>query len=65
MGQHVDTLKQARSRIVQIRRQVVSGLAAEFDDAKTPKLMESLVGIEAVLHAIDRAIEEEVRLEAV
>ena len=63
MGRNLDILKQARAELVTKRRQVADGLAKPFDETRTPKLMEIIVGIQSVIDALDRAIEDEAKSE--
>jgi hypothetical protein len=57
--QHTELLKKARERLVEDRRDLAKTIAAPFEREKTRDAREKFVDIQAVIEAVDRAIEDE------
>ena len=57
--QHAALLKKARERLVEDRRDLAKIIAAPFEREKTRDAREKFVDIQAVIEAVDRAIEDE------
>jgi hypothetical protein len=62
MSDHAALLKKARERLVEDRRDLAKTIAAPFEREKTRDAREKFVDIQAVIEAVDRAIEDEDRL---
>ena len=57
--QHTALLKTARERLVEDRQAFAKIIAAPFEREKTRDAREKFVDIQAVIEAVDRAIEDE------
>jgi DNA-binding SARP family transcriptional activator len=56
---YVETVKEARNRLVADRRSVLKQLAKPYERGATERAREALVAIQAAVEALDRALVDE------
>jgi hypothetical protein len=59
---HIGTLVQAREQSVDQRRQLVEALAKPYERGKTEEWIRKFMEVQALIEAIDRALQDERRI---
>ena len=62
--EHVDTLRSARDRLVDSRRELAIALAKPFARADTEQWRQNMIEVQATIRAIDEALKDEEGLAA-
>ena len=57
--EHVDTLRSARGRLVDLRRELAIALAKPFARADTEQWRRNMIEVQATIRAIDEALKDE------